>query len=713
MTPSTTTTVTVSTVHQGPVGGAIFTGRDDSGKWIRAVAESRSIFRSPLRGEVWQLTGLFRKHPRYGDQLYVERAQLLRPTGHLLVRYLITHPSFRGTGIGMAYASRLYKEFGEKLALLLDEGDVDSLTKVIDEQTAQKLITAWQSNAQEASTVVFLDRYSVDTRLAGKILRYWPKDTVGKLKENPYRLLALTEWPIVDRLALSLGMIIDDERRLIAAAEAAVYRRLDTAKDTLIDDQSLRKNIKTLLRCQDDTTPRTALELAVKDNTLIGDAEIGYQAFGCMVMERYLMERFGALVNLRQRQLSLLDNATNKASFEALVLNFEKQESITLNAEQRAAVRMAATEPLSVLKGGAGVGKTTVLKAVHHFIEATGGHVVQMALSGRAAQRMREATGRDAYTIAGFLNKIRADKIKLGPDHLLIIDESSMLDLMLMYRIMRVLPKGVRLLLVGDPYQLPPIGPGLIFHVMAASPVIPVQELMQIHRQAESTGIPKVANQVRCGIIPALPRFNGLGVGVTFLECSSSLVINHLTDIVSDLGGFDDMQIIGVVKGGSSGVANINQTFHRKLTIAKRRLDRWDIAELDPVIYTVNDYDRELYNGSLGRVERVYAEPLKSQGAEAPIHIMCDFDGRKLGLSDSDMCNIELAYAITTHKSQGSQFKRVIIPIVQSRLLDRTLVYTALTRGVEQVIFVGDRRAFDGAIINAPSVTRRSIGFRI
>lgn len=711
MTPNMTTTVTVSTVHPGPVGGAIFTGRDGSGKWLRVIAERRFIFRSPLRGEVWQLTGYFKTHPKYGVQLYVKRAQLLRPAGRLLIRHLTTHPAFRGIGVGMARASRLYKEFGEHLPLLLDEGDANSLTKIIDEETAHKLIAAWQSNAQEASTVVFLDQHGVDLRLAGKILRYWPKDAVSKLKENPYRLLALTDWPTIDRLALSLGMDVDDERRLIAAAEASVYSRLDNSKDTLVENESLIESIRKLLRCSGNATPRRATELAGKDNTLVGDAESGFQAFGCVVMERYLMESFGAMMHYGQ--LSLLDDRANRANIDALIVDFEKQENIILNAEQRVAVHMAATEPLSILKGGAGVGKTTVLKAIHYLAEALGCRVVQMALSGRAAQRMREATGRAAYTITGFLNQIRTDRIKLDHEHLLVIDESSMLDLMLVYRIVRVLPKGVRILLVGDPYQLPPIGPGLVFHVMADSRAIPVRELTQIHRQAESTGIPKIANQVRHGVIPELPPFNGLSVGISFLECGSSSIINHLTDIVSDLGGFDDVQIIGVVKGGSSGVININQTFHQKLTATKRRLDEWNISESDPIIYTVNDYDRELYNGSLGFVERVYVEPQNFQCAEEPTRIMCDFDGRKIELSDVDLYNVELAYAITTHKAQGSQFKRVVIPITKSRLLDRTLVYTALTRGVEQVVFVGDRQAFDKAIVSSPSVTRRSVGFKI
>lgn len=717
MTQSATTTVTVSTVHSGPVGGAIFTGRDESGRWIRAVADREAIFRAPLRGEIWRLTGRFNRHHTYGIQLYVERSQLLRPTGRLLVRHLATHPSFRGIGIGMARASRLYKEFGERLTELLDDGDANALTKVLDEEVARMLAEAWRANAQEASTVMFLELHGVDVRLAGKILRYWPENAVEKLKENPYRLLALSDWPAVDRLARSLGVGADDERRLIAATEASVYQRLDVAKDTLNDDASLRGSVSSLLNCRDSETSRKAIELSLYDGAIVGDSDIGYQSFGCAVMERYLMERFRGMVHSAEGiSLPLFGYGADASNINACIYDFERRERIALNDEQRAAVVMAATEPLSVLTGGAGVGKTTVLKAVGDFVEAAGGQIIQMALAGRAAQKLREATGREAHTIVGFLNQVRSGKIVLDSGSLVVVDESSMLDLMLLYRLVRILPQGVRLLLVGDSHQLPPIGPGLVFHVIADSPVLKrrglVCELTRVHRQAESSGIPEVARLVRNGLVPELGEYEGRTIGVSFLACNADSITDHLVDIVNDLGGFGDTQILGVTKSGQAGVASINQTFHQKLTARKHKLSGWDIAETDPVIYTVNDYDRELYNGSLGRVDKVFDElPKAGSDEEEPCRAICDFDGRKLRLSDSELCNMELAYAITTHKAQGSQFKQVVIPITKSRLLDRTLIYTALTRGVEKVVFVGDRRAFNEAIVSPPTVTRRCVGF--
>jgi exodeoxyribonuclease V alpha subunit len=157
-------------------------------------------------------------------------------------------------------------------------------------------------------------------------------------------------------------------------------------------------------------------------------------------------------------------------------------------------------------------------------------------------------------------------------------------------------------------------------------------------------------------------------------------------------------------------VRNINFTFHEKLTAGRRKLYEWGLAETDPVIFTVNDYDRELYNGSLGRIEEIQVERPQAAG-EPLIRVICDFDGREIVLSEGDLGNLELAYAITTHKAQGSQFKRVLIPITRNRLLDRTLIYTALTRGVEQVVFIGDRSAFNQAVKANPKSQERKVGF--
>jgi exodeoxyribonuclease V alpha subunit len=323
-----------------------------------------------------------------------------------------------------------------------------------------------------------------------------------------------------------------------------------------------------------------------------------------------------------------------------------------------------------------------------------------------AAQHLRDATGRPASTIAAFLRAFEQGSVNPESEPLVIIDESSMLDVPLMYSVVRVLPTRARLLLVGDPYQLPPIGFGLVFQVLVARPHIPKVELVEVHRQAQSTGIPQIARHIRHGIVPSLLPFAGLAAGVSFIKAGDGDVMGYILAVLAEWQGCEDTQVLGVTKRGASGTRNINGTLHALSSAAKPKLKEWAFAEGDPIIYLVNDYQKELWNGSLGRIESI----LNSNGRHA---LLCSLDGARHEIPQEDFERIDLAYAITVHKAQGSQFKRVVVPITRNRLLERTLIYTALTRGREQVVFIGDRDAFDAAVTAPPRSHERQVAFSI
>ena len=695
-------TMVIASVFPGPRGGAVFFGKDQSGNQVRAVADQAHICRPPRRGETWRIQGTFARHPRFGDQLHVDRACPVKPDGRVVAHYLTNHPAFRGIGIGAARVARLCRTFGDRLVLLLDQGDVEKLSQVVGNECAANLIRRWHENAEEAGVVAFLDAHGADVRLASKVLRYWPDRTVEKLQENPYRLLFLAGWPTVDRIASSLGMRRDDRHRLIAAVESVVYARLHAEKDTWIDGAALHAGVLALLGHHDPAATRRAVELAAAEGTIVGSEVDGYQAFGCAVMEKYLSLRFQTLIGSDTRQ---------DAPRADDIVSFERANDIGLNQEQRSAVQMAVEQPFSVLHGGAGVGKTTVLKAVCAAVEARGGRVIQMALAGRAAQRIREATGRYAFTIAAVLNQIKQGRLAPGSDDLVVIDESSMLDVVLVYRLMRTLPERTRLLLVGDPFQLPPIGPGLIFHVLANSRDVPRQELTEVHRQAAGSGIPAIANEVRCGRVPLFASFDGAASGVALIETASRHISRTVIDIMRSLAVCGEVQVLGVTKRGDAGTETINSAIHKLVAADNPTLPGWGLAETEPVIHLVNDYDHGLFNGSLGRIRRII--PMLAEGGPSRQVVECEFDGVLHRFAEDSFERIELAHAITVHKAQGSQFRRVIIPVVQSRLLDRNLVYTALTRAVEQVVFVGDRTALAAAIEAPPRSQQRQVGFRL
>jgi len=701
-------TMLVVSVFPGPRGGAVFFGKDQSGNRVRAVADQSHICRPPQRGETWRIQGTFARHPQFGDQLHVERACPVKPDGRVVAHYITNHPAFRGIGIGAAKVAQLRKTFGDGLVTLLDQGDIEKLSQVLGGECAGNLIQRWHENAKEAGVIAFLDAYGADVRLASKALRYWPDRTLEKLQENPYRLLFLAGWPTVDRIASSLGLRWDDQRRLVAAVESVVYARLHSEKDTRIDSEALHAGVLALLGHRDPAAARRAIELAAAERTIVGDEIDGYQAFGCAVMERFLSSRFQTLIASGGRQDARRESS---ALIEDDIVSFERANDISLNPEQHSAVKMAVEQSFSLVQGGAGVGKTTVLKAICAAVEARGGRVIQMALAGRAAQRIREATGRDAFTITGVLNRIKQGRLALGIDDLVVIDESSMLDVILVYRLMRALPEHARLLLVGDPFQLPPIGPGLIFHVVASSARVPQQELTQVHRQSAGSGIPAIANEIRRGRVPAFTFFDGPTPGVALIEAASPHISRTVIDIMQSLAVCGEVQVLGVTKRGDAGTETINSAIHKLVAADHPFLPGWGFAETEPVIHLVNDYDRDLFNGSLGRIRRIL--PSLAEGGPARQAIECEFDGVLHRFAEDSLDRIELAHAITVHKAQGSQFRRVIIPVVHSRLLDRTLVYTALTRAVDQVVFVGDRRALVAAIEAPPRSQQRQVGFRL
>jgi len=700
-------TMLVTSVYPGPRGGAVFFGKDPSGNRLRAVADGAHIGRPPQRGETWRLEGTFARHPQFGDQLQVENAHPLKPDGRVIAHYLTQHAAFRGIGIGPAKVARLSKTFGEGLVALLDHADVEKLSVVLGKECAGNLIQRWQENAQEASVAAFLDDCGADVRLASRVLRYWPARTVEKLRENPYRLLFLTGWPAADRIAHSLGIGADDDRRLVAAVESVIYSRLHAEKDTRVDSTALQAGILKLLRVRELRVAQRAIKLAIADGTLVGDELAGYQAFGCAVMEKFLATTFQGLLSLPVQEQ---DQGGGATPVHDAILSFEQANEIYLNTEQQSAAEMAMSQRLSVLKGGAGVGKTMVLKAIGAVVAARNGRVVQMALAGRAAQKIREATGREAFTITAVLNQLKQGRLALGDNDLVVIDESSMLDLILVYRLMRALPQRVRLLLVGDPFQLPPIGPGLVFHMLAGSDAVPQQELTQVHRQAAGSPIPARAHEIRHGRVPPFDSFAGPAPGVAFIEAASRHIPRTVVDVRQSLANHDEVQILGVTKRGEAGVETLNAAIHKLVATGQPWVPGWDLAETEPVIHLVNDYDRDLFNGSLGRIRRIVSE--RSEVGTLRYAIECDFDGVVHRFTEDSMDRLELAHAITVHKAQGSQFQRVIIPVVWSRLLDRTLIYTALTRAIEQVVFVGDREALTHAIEAPPHSERRRVGFR-
>jgi exodeoxyribonuclease V alpha subunit len=322
-----------------------------------------------------------------------------------------------------------------------------------------------------------------------------------------------------------------------------------------------------------------------------------------------------------------------------------------------------------------------------------------VAFTGRAARRMEETSGYPASTIHSFCNKVDGGQIHLEHgEPTIIIDEASMIDLSTMFSICLRMQPGCKLIMVGDPGQLPPIGFGIVFHAFCNDVKIPKVELTEIHRQAAATGIPHVAQNIRRGILPDLSMYKGYGSGVSFLECPFDDITGTLMDVVDSLGGFDKAQILSPLKRGKSGTNAINQLAHEFEAAGKPQYQGF--APGEPVIWLHNDYELGLMNGSLGRVMEINNNLNICWNSEGNIEV-------------SDVGDLDYAYGITVHKSQGSEFPRIVVPVFDSRLLDRTLLYTAVTRAKQQVVLVGDKKAFKKAVMSPGNASRRETAMHI
>ncbi len=612
------------------------------------------------------------------------------PKGRHLVDFLASRPEF--VGIGKATAKRLWERFGEELYTILGDGAYDRLSEVLQGSHAQIVVDAWRNQQAVADCVVFFDEHGIDTKVARKAVEFWGEEAVQKIRGNPYRLLTVCRWEQVDRTARALGFAAEDRRRLVAAVESVLYDRLDQKHTWSPHGLVLAMTARRLNA--DRSLAGGAVTMAVEDGAAIAVAD-GYQPAGAAYMERFIEGRVRCHIDAKGNRGDLFLGNIDNNQIDAFLDKFGRSQTNPLTDEQDAAVRMVLSNTFSMLVGGAGVGKTTALRAINAASRSFGFKVYQIAVAGRAAQRMAQATGQPAQTIASWLAAARDGRIEVGAHTLVIVDEASMLDLPTLYRILFCLPENAPLLLVGDIAQLPPIGFGLTLHKLVGFAPIPKSELTRILRADEATGIPKVSSAIRLGEAVSLPRYGAARLGCSFLADEPDAILDRIEDVLNDLRG-EEVQIVAASYAGPAGIDAINRRFHS--ANAKGRPTFGQFAQGDPCIWTVNDYDRRLWNGSLGRVVSI-----------GPDWLTAEFEGVAHNIGRADLDRIELAYCISVHKAQGSQFANVIMPVTPSFNFDRTMLYTGLTRAVSRVVLVGSEAVLAKAISDHPRSLDRDV----
>lgn len=716
--------------HPGKFGGAIFFGRANDGQSYVVVCDNHIIPDPSIveKGQQWSVKGIPSKHEllvngfvRKETQIAASQAELVRPAGRNIISWIAACEDC--PGVGQVKATKLWDEFGVSLPYLIEQRDIASLSKIITKEYAELLCLAFAKH-RVADTLLWLDQVGIQRRIGAKVVDFYKHEAQAKIEANPYCLLSFeANWTNVDDLASKrFGIQADDPRRLEAAIEEALYRGLKKGHTCLPEDAVKLRMVKLIGSA---ALVKKALSLNADRQQYIKINGL-FQPTGMHLIEQYVADRLKQMV-LGENEVGqaglFTQPAKNPESADSIVDKFERANGFELSLEQRHAVILSAGSHLSLILGGAGTGKTTVLKALYDVLEELqpGISIYQLAPTGRAAQRMEELSGRESRTIAGFLVKVESADIDLGS--VIVVDESSMIDVILMYRLLRHLPSGVRLILVGDPSQLPPIGPGLVLHALAGLPLIPQTELKVVKRQSSASGIPQVAAAIRNHQVPTWAQYQAKAdVGVSFVPCHWMQLDAAVEQIYGELGGNGSdysVEILCPTNKGRGGVNDLNAALHSRYrqssqpvscysaefgVVGATTLARVSLNVGDLVMYTENDYELGLRNGSLGTI----IEALVVGTSDEPCCV-CDFEGIEYELNTRQINALTHAYAISVHKSQGSQFKRVIVPIRDSHFLDQTLIYTAVTRGVDQVVLVGDERAALRAIQAPASATQRHV----
>lgn len=714
-------------------GGCIFTGKpideqgnvQDAAAYIVVKANGMALGKTLVQpGQWWKVCGEASERSLDVNgfqisewQIEASTALLMRPSGQHIVSFIAENPAFER--IGQVKAQKLWDALGAKLYDVLDAGDVGTLATVLTQESAAQVTGAWAQYG-DSRTLQWLQTEGFDLEIGRKVLRFFGRETPEKLQQDPYRLLSFSaSWQQVDALARShFGVEVDDPRRLQGAIEEACYR-VFTAGHTTALSSTLMDYLQPILGSQTTTFRwRNLIPNALSQGLSNGSFVVGphgVQPLGALVMEQQVAKAVTS-------RLAAADQALmTSAEVEDLLHAYEAKEGIELNAEQRRAVHLASEKSFMLITGGAGVGKTTVLKALYQIYDQAGIEIVQLALAGRAAKRMQEATGRAASTIANFL---RAAKELSGPV-VVIIDEASMVDIISMYRLCELLAADVRLVLAGDPEQLMPVGPGLVLHALIRVPAIPLGELKVIKRYGGN--IASAAASIRKGVWP--PLSNVETDPIAFISCADTRTASGtslIAETVLDLYRLDqkNTQILSARRNGPDGVKTINSLCQadatagaKAVTVWSSHHDAWALTGFnlgDSVLCTRNMWDRGLQNGSLGTIVEVeddarHTDDGKNKECEYPLAWVLWDDGIRRPIVENMLDDLELGYAITVHKAQGSQWPRVIVPLTGHRMLDRTLIYTAVTRAQKQVLIVGDEAAAKAAVESTPRVQSRQV----
>jgi exodeoxyribonuclease V alpha subunit len=668
---------------------------------------------APFAGEQVRLSGSWGEHPRFGRQFQAQSWEAIQPKGtEGLVKML---GSGVLKGVGPAMAQRIVDQFGEDTLKILEKSP-ERLREVsgIGKKKAEAIVASYGELKDSRELVFFLESHGISGNYAPRIQALYGNTAVTRISNNPYCLAEDVDgigFRTADALARNLGVDEHGEDRIRAGIH---YTLLQGASQghTCVPDRWLVTLAAKILQV-DPLEVEQVFQQLLKDN-LLRTEDVGDHV--CVYPEYLYRAEEGAA----RRLLALRDNvnALWKVDYQKIIREWERDERIQLAPEQAEAVKASVDHGVFVLTGGPGTGKTTVIKGILSVMEQAGCKILLAAPTGRAAKRLAESAGKPALTVHRLLeytpngegdsfwgrdedNPLEADAV--------IVDEASMMDIVLMYNLLKALPLGCRLILVGDVDQLPSVGPGSVLQDIIRSGTMPIVRLENVFRQAELSPIVRNAHRINQGMMPQWEGENDF----SFREfATEEETMHYIVDLYAHLSRTqpqDSLQVLTPMHKNLCGVENLNNLLQARMNPPDPEKQEYRgsfllLREGDKVMQIRNNYEKNVFNGDIGRIQSI-------QGAYVTVDFPDRAEGEAVTYEGAEVSDLRLAYAMSVHKSQGSEYGAVIMPLVLSHyiLLQRNLFYTAITRAKKQVYLAGSKRALRMAVENDKTRKRYSL----
>lgn len=711
--------------HNPDNGWTIFSARDSHSDLSVTVTGTFPVV-SP--GELYECHGSWVSHKDFGHQFKSQHALTLRPeTKRALVKYLHLAIFKDIRGIGEKAAEKIVKHFGTSTPDVIDESP-ERLNEIkgLSKKHISLIIDAWDEHRNNAESIMFLTEHGITMSIAQKIVKYYGSQAIKTINENPYQLamdIRGVGFKTADKMAISLGLPKDSTDRLKACTIHVLKQAEDNGhchltNQTLCEEMLEMLGITTELLLQKLGDAIQQLNDAghiVTEKFRVGDDEVScHFSRDIYEAEKNVVYRVEQMLSAHFSGRSPTDKGI-KDRIDAWLEKYSRSSGTSLSPDQLSAVGDAAQNKIYVLTGGPGVGKTTTSNAIIRLLAAMGKDVALAAPTGRAAQRMTEVSGIEAKTIHRLLewnpneNSFLRNENNTIKKDVIIVDESSMLDIRLASSLLSAIASTSQLILIGDVDQLPSVGPGSVLRDFIDSGTVPYKKLSKVFRQAASSKIISAAHAINTGEIPDFE--NDISSDCRFIECSGSTEIKTvIKDLVANKlpeAGWNplrDIQILTPMNKGELGNETINLELQALLNPETPNIKPYKKGNIllrpeDKVIQSVNDYELSVFNGDIGYVRHTNTSAAK---------VVVEYGERNVNYSSEQANDLKLAYSITIHKSQGSEFPVVIIPCSMSHyvMLQRNLFYTGLTRAKKLAIFVGQAKAIGMAARTQTSLKR-------